>query len=126
MFRSTESAFKYQILVMIVLYSLRIILHLIDVTLVSWMFSIKHHHFDQIEHFSLVVSPFDCLGELIKQALDHGVGKYKGKAPVTTIYIFCLLQALFYFNVTVLFDSIYCNSFKGKSRIGKIKERTTL
>ena len=28
--------------------------------------------------------------------------------------------------MTVLFDSIYCNSFKGKSRIGKIKERTTL
>ena len=109
-----------------VLYSLRIILHLIDVTLLPWLFKTQHYHFDQIEHFSLVISPFECLGELIKQALDHGVNKYKARAPVQTIYIFCVLQGIFYFSLTVLFDSIYCNSFKGKSRYSKIKERTTL
>lgn len=76
MFSSTESAFKYQVLVMLVLFSQRIILHLIDITLIPWLFNTRHFHFDAIEHFSLVTSPFDCLGELIKQALDHGIGKY--------------------------------------------------
>lgn len=96
------------------IYSLRIILHLLDVTVIAYLFKNGHYHFNSIEYFSLLVSPFECLGELIKQALDRGINSYKKKADKEDIYAYSLMQMLFYFALAVLFDYVYCNSFKGK------------
>jgi hypothetical protein len=113
-FQRAETAFKYQLLAMMIFYSLRMTLHVLDVTLMQVFVSKKQYHYNQIEQFSLAISSFECLGELIRQALDRGIGKYRLKASKNTIYLYCLCQALVYFYITIVLDRAYCNRFKGK------------
>jgi cytochrome c biogenesis protein CcdA len=83
LFSTVESAFKYQIVVMALIYGLKAISHVVDVFLANRRY-IERKHYHEIEMFFLDVSPFECLRELMALCLgDPNAELRSNEQPVT-------------------------------------------
>jgi hypothetical protein len=63
----------------------------------------------------LIISPFECLYELISAALADGeYNFYIKKAEIWEIYFYIGLQTIVYLTLAIVVDHIKMNLFKGK------------
>jgi len=118
LFTSANAAFKYQIIVMGILYSLKAMSHLLDVFFANRdYFERKHYH--EIEMFFLDISPFECLRELMALCLgDPNSELRSNEEPVTREQVYALqtYQFIVLFSLSVLIDYILANKFKGSDK----------
>ena len=116
MFSKAERAFKYQIIVMGIIYALKPIAHVVDVYLAN-RYYIERKHYHEIEMFFLDVSPFECLKILMELCLgDPNSELRSNEQPYTKEQCYALLMYQFValYLLCVLIDYIFANKFKGK------------
>lgn len=132
MFSKSETAFKYQVLALMLVFALKYI-----VQLVMGLVSNGATWTDEVAKGFLWVSPFDCLMELILDDLSNANAQQDNPddvspvlphlgVPKGTLYLIFIVQTIILFSATVAIDYLRINSFKGQDNRNRTVERTQL